>query len=86
MKLFGNHKHVWGSWENITKGEDAGYTQPDGYWQPAGHPPATFTRGRLVIQDRARKCEVCGKRETGKHEVFYMGANADSPTQKVVPG
>ncbi|MEQ1812965.1 MAG: hypothetical protein ABL860_00720 [Candidatus Nitrotoga sp.] len=85
MKFFSNHKHAWGPWENITKGEDAGYTQPYGYWQPAGHPPATFTRGRLVIQNRTRKCEGCGKRETGKHEVFYMGANTKSPTQKVVP-
>lgn len=86
MNLFGNHNHAWGLWENITKGEDPGYTQPDGYWQPVGHPPATFTHGYLIIQDRMRQCATCGKRETGKHEVFYIGANAASPTQKVVPG
>ena len=32
---------------------------------------AVGLRGQLVIQKRVRQCEICGKRDTDKHEVFY---------------
>jgi len=86
MNLFGNHNHIWGAWESIVKGEDPGYTQPEGYWQPTGHPPATFTRGRLIIQERVRQCTLCSKREIDKQEVFYTGANAAPEKPKTIPG